>query len=65
MIPKRVFEDLKGVQIKVYMSGLPDPHCVQKGTIDAITEHILTLRDDAHTDILYIPLESIVFFKKL
>lgn len=65
MIPKSIFEDIKGVEIKVYLSGLPDPHCVQKGVVVFATEHVLTLRDEAHTDTLIIPLENIVFFKKL
>jgi hypothetical protein len=65
MIPKRIFEEMKGVEVKIYMTGLPDPHCVQKGVIVSITEHVLTIRDEAHTDTLIIPLENIVFFKKL
>ena len=65
MLPKRTFEDLINEEIKVYISGLPDPHCTQKGIVISVTEYLLTLRDEAHTDTIIIPLENIVFFKKL
>jgi len=65
MIPKSTLNDLIGKQVKVYLMHLPDPHCMQKGKIDAVTEHLLILNDEAHTDLLYIPLENIVFVKKL
>ena len=65
MIPRNTFEELINEEIKVYVSGLPDPHCTQRGVIVSVTEHILVLRDEAHTDTIIIPLENIVFFKKL
>ena len=65
MIPRKKLEELKGIEVKIYLADLPDPHCVQKGIIESVTEHVLTLNDEAHTDIIYIPVEKIVFLKKL
>ena len=65
MIPKSTLSDLIGVDVKVFISGLPDPHCVQRGIIESVTEHLLIINDEARTDILYIPLENIAYIKKL
>jgi len=65
MVTRKVLDELKGNQVKVYISGLPDPHCVEKGMLDSFTEHTLILIDEVHTNVSYIPLDNIAYIKKL
>ncbi len=63
MIPRKIFEELKGVQVRLYIKDLPDPHCIQLGKIEAVTEHIVIFKDEEHDTLIYIPIENIVLIK--
>ena len=63
MIHRTVFDELKDQRIRVYVKDLPEPHCVQSGKIDNLTEHTLTLKDEEHNILIYIPLENISLVK--
>ena len=63
MIPRSTFEDLKGKRIRLYIKDLPDPHCIQIGRIEAVTEHHIIFIDEEHDNLIYIPIENIVLIK--
>lgn len=65
MIPHSTLTELIGKQVRIYIKGLPDPHCMQQGIIENVTEHLLLLNDKQHTDMLYIPIENISFIKRM
>ena len=63
MIPRSTLEDLKGQKIRIYIKDLADPHCVQLGKIETITEHIIIFRDEDHDNLIYVPIEKIILIK--
>ena len=65
MIPRSTFEALKGQMIRVYVKSLPEPHCIQVGKIEEVTEHLIIFKDKDHNVLIYIPIENIVLFKTL
>ncbi|MFX0058342.1 MAG: DUF6897 domain-containing protein [Candidatus Hodarchaeota archaeon] len=63
MIPRSLFEELRGKTIRIYVKDLPTPHSVHSGKIEAITEHIIILRDEDHNILIYIPIDQISLIK--
>ena len=63
MIPKSLFEELKGKRIRIYMKNLPEPHCIHSGKIERITEHLIVLHDEEHNTLIYLPLDEISLIK--
>ena len=63
MIPRSTFEELKGKKLRLYIKDLPDPHCIQLGKIEAVTEHLIIFNDEEHKNLIYIPLENVVLIK--
>jgi len=63
MIPRTVFEKLRGEKIRFFVKDLPDPHCIQYGRIEDVTEHLVLIKDEDHDQLVYIPIEKIVLIK--
>jgi len=63
MIPRSTLEKLKGEKLRFFITDLPDPHCVQCGRIQDVTENIIIIKDEDHDQLIYLPLEKIVLFK--
>ena len=64
MIPWSILEKLKGELIRLYISDLPDPHCVLFGKIEEVGEHIVLFKDEDHEQLIYIPVKKIIMIKK-
>ena len=64
MIPWPIFEELKGVLVRLYIKELPEPYCVLFGKIEEVKEHILLFKDEEHNQVSYVPIKSIVLIKK-
>jgi len=63
MIPRSTLEKLKGGKIRFFIKDLPDPHCIQCGRIEEVTEHLVLIKDEDHDQLIYIPIEKIVLIK--
>jgi hypothetical protein len=64
MIPHSVFEELKGELVRLYISDLPDPHCILLGKIEEIRQDIVLFKDEDHDQLIYIPIKKIILIKK-
>ncbi len=63
MIPRSTFEGLKGKKLRIYVKGLPDPHCIHLGKIETVTEHLIIFKDEEHDKLIYVPIENIILIK--
>lgn len=65
MIPRSLFEELKDKRIRIFVKDLPDPHCVQTGKIETVTEHLIVLYDEKHDIHIYLPIEEISLIRTI
>jgi len=63
MIPRATLEELKGHTVRIYLKDLAEPHCVQLGKIETVTEHIIIFKDEEHDTLMYVPIENIILIK--
>ena len=63
MIPRSLFEELKGKTIRIYVKDLPSSHSVHSGKIETVTEHLVILRDEDHNILMYIPIDQVSLIK--